>query len=49
MPRPKRERTERTPKGLEVRIPKRCEIFDNLKKLAQPKRDDSATRRRPSK
>lgn len=32
----KREPTERTPKGYEVRVPKRREFFDNLKKLAQP-------------
>jgi hypothetical protein len=30
--------TERTPKGLEVPVPKRREFVDNLKKLAQPKR-----------
>ena len=40
------EPTERTPKRFEVRVPKRREFFDNLKKIAGPrKRDDSATRR----
>lgn len=29
--------TERTPKGLEVPIPKRKEFFGNLKKAAEPK------------
>lgn len=28
--------TERTPKGLEVPIPKRQEFFGNLKKVAEP-------------
>jgi hypothetical protein len=32
---PKREPTERTPKGLEVPVPKRSEFFDNLKKVAK--------------
>lgn len=36
----KREPTERTPKGLEVPIPKRGEFFDNLKKIVKPKRKD---------
>ena len=31
----KREPTERTPKGLEVPVPKRGEFFDNLKKIAK--------------
>jgi hypothetical protein len=31
--------TERTPKGLEVPIPKRKEFFENLKKAAEPKPD----------
>jgi len=35
--------TEHTPKGLEVPVPKRGEFFDNLKKIAKPKRKDSAT------
>ena len=30
----KREPTEKTPKGYEVRIPKRREFFSNLKKIA---------------
>ena len=29
-----REPTEKTPKGYEVRVPKRREFFDNLKKIA---------------
>lgn len=35
--------TERTPKGLEVPVPKRGEFFDNLKKIAKPKPKPSAT------
>jgi hypothetical protein len=31
---PKRKPTEKTPKGFEVRIPKRREFFSNLKKIA---------------
>ena len=34
MAEPKRNRTERTPKGLEVPVPKRGEFFGNLKKIA---------------
>jgi len=30
------EPTERTPKGLEVPVPKRDEFFGNLKKVAEP-------------
>jgi hypothetical protein len=30
----KREPTERTPKGFEVRVPTRGELFSNLKKIA---------------
>jgi len=37
------EPTERTPKGLEVPVPKRGEFFDNLKKIAKPKPKPSAT------
>jgi len=37
MAREKREPTERTPKGLEVPVPKRGEFFDNLKKIVKPK------------
>ena len=33
-----RETTERTPKGLEVPIPKRGEFFENLKKAAEPEK-----------
>ncbi len=42
-----RKPTERTPKGLEVPIPKRGEFFDNLKKIAKPEPEPkrSATRR----
>jgi len=39
----KRGPTERTPKGLEVPVPKRDEFVDNLKKLAKPKPKRSAT------
>ena len=31
----KREPTEKTPKGFEVRIPKRNEVLANLKKVAR--------------
>jgi hypothetical protein len=41
--RPKREPTEKTPKGFEVRVPKRREFFSNLKKIAG--KPASATRR----
>ena len=39
------EPTERTPKGFEVRIPKRREFFSNLKKIA----GKGSTTRRPKK
>src|SRR5271165_707756 len=32
----RQEPTERTPKGLEVRVPERREFFGNLKKAAKP-------------
>ncbi len=35
--------TEHTPKGLEVPVPERGEFFDNLKKIAKPKDEDSTT------
>jgi hypothetical protein len=41
----KREPTEKTPKGFEVRIPKRGEFFSNLKKIAGKPAKGSATRR----
>ena len=38
--------TERTPRGLEVPIPKRGEFFEKLKKIAKPRpKKDSATDR----
>jgi len=40
----KREPTEKTPKGFEVRIPKRGEFFSNLKKIAKADKARSATR-----
>ena len=40
----KRERTEKTPKGLEVPIPKRSEFFANLKKVAKLPRKGSTPR-----
>jgi hypothetical protein len=36
--------TERTPKGLEVPVPKRGEFFGNLKKIAKAAKPNSATR-----
>jgi hypothetical protein len=36
--------TERTPKGLEVPIPKRKEFFENLKKAAEPKDSEKPSR-----
>ncbi len=41
--------TERTPKGLEVPVPKRGEFFQNLKKIAKPKSKRSATGGGPKK
>jgi len=40
------EPTERTPKGYEVRIPKRREFFSNLKKIAKkPTRTDESRKK----
>ena len=44
MAQPNREPTERTPKGMEVRVPKRGEVIGNLKKIAKPPGKGSATR-----
>jgi hypothetical protein len=41
MAEPKREPTEKTPKGYEVRVPKRREFLSNLKTIAKK---PSATR-----
>jgi hypothetical protein len=38
----KPEPIERTPKGYEVRIPKRREFFENLKKIAKADKADKA-------
>jgi hypothetical protein len=44
-PKPKPEEpTERTPKGFEVRVPKRGEFFSSLKKIAKVPGKGSATR-----
>lgn len=32
----RKQKTERTPKGAEVPIPKRREFFDNLRKITKP-------------
>lgn len=40
----RKRRTEKTAKGYEVRIPKRGEFFDNLKKIAKVPAKGSATR-----
>jgi len=45
--RDKSEPTEKTPKGFEVRVPKRREFFSNLKKIAAGK--PSAPRSSPKK
>ncbi len=45
----KREPTERTPKGLEVPIPKRSEFFENLKKIAKPRPKRDSAPDRPEK
>jgi hypothetical protein len=37
-----REPTERTLKGFEVRVPKRREFFENLKKIAKADKADKA-------
>ena len=44
-----KEPTERTPKGLEVPIPKRGEFFENLKKIAKPKPKKGSATDRPEK
>jgi hypothetical protein len=41
----KRQPTERTPKGLEVPIPKRGEFFANLKKVAKADKGKRSTPR----
>ncbi len=41
---PSGEPTERTPKGMEVRVPKRREVMANLKKIAKKPGKGSATR-----
>jgi len=40
-----RKPTEKTPKGLDVPVPKRSEFFANLKKVAKVPRKGSASRR----
>ena len=40
----KRQQTEKTPKGLEVPVPKRDTFFANLKKVAKVPRKGSAPR-----
>ena len=42
----KPEPTEKTPKGFEVRVPKRREFFENLKRIAKADRADKADRAR---
>jgi hypothetical protein len=41
----KREPTEKTPKGYEVRVPKRREFFSNLKKIAGGKPSEKPSRK----
>jgi hypothetical protein len=38
---PKKPKTEQTPKGLTVPVPKRDEFFANLKKVAKPRKDSA--------
>jgi hypothetical protein len=38
---PKKRASERTPKGLEVPVPKRREFIANLKEAAKPDKDPS--------
>jgi hypothetical protein len=45
----KQPQTEQTRKGLTVPIPKRREFFANLKKIAQPKGNDSTTSSRSAR
>jgi hypothetical protein len=45
MARDKSTPTEKTPKGFEVRVPKRGEFFSNLKRAVKPDNKPSATRR----
>jgi hypothetical protein len=33
----KRDRTQKTPKGLEIPVPKRREVMDALRKVTRPK------------
>ena len=40
----RQEPTEKTPKGFEVRVPRRREFFSNLKKIAKTPGKGSATR-----
>jgi hypothetical protein len=40
---PKDQRTEQTPTGFTVPVPKRDEFFGNLKKAAEPEKADSAS------
>jgi hypothetical protein len=52
MAKPRREPhepTESTPKGYEVRIPKRREFFENLKKIAKADKADKADKARSAK
>jgi hypothetical protein len=40
---PRKPKTEQTPKGLTVPVPKRREFFANLKPVAKPKASPSAS------
>jgi hypothetical protein len=40
---PRKPKTEQTPKGLTVPVPKRREFFANLKQVAKPKASPSAS------
>ncbi len=42
----KRDRTEKTPKGYEVPVPKRGEFFANLKKVAKPTKGSTTPRKK---
>ena len=44
MPKVKNELKQKTPKGHEIPIPKRGDVFDVFKKAAKPQEKKSATR-----
>jgi hypothetical protein len=39
---PRKQKTEKTPKGLTVPVPKRDDFLGNLKKIAKPDKDSGS-------